>query len=150
MNTKLHPPWLNGSTGRSTHTHIKMEDIVGVGQGHYFVNANFDDVTWRNKCTVEWAAHKNILKGAGHEGKKSEKHSNYSPCIVSEEKLLSSNSSAEAVSKKQNRPKWNPTDIPLVAGNLPGRLRCQRAGGYASIRLNQETEFNLIKEQVSN
>ena len=63
-------PWLNGSTGRSTHTHIKMEDIVGVRQGHYFVNANFDDVTWRNKCTVEWAAHKNILKGAGPRGEK--------------------------------------------------------------------------------
>ena len=63
-------PWSNGSTGRSTHTHIKMEDIVGVRQGHYFVNANFDDVTWRNKCTVEWAAHKNILKGAGPRGEK--------------------------------------------------------------------------------
>ena len=72
MNTKLHlPPGRTVQLAAAhTHTHIKMEDNVGVRQGHYFVNANFDDVTWRNKCTVEWAAHKNILKGAGPRGEK--------------------------------------------------------------------------------
>jgi hypothetical protein len=150
-NTKLHLPLLveRFNWPQHTHTHKNGGHCWGP-PGPLFCQCQLLTTLRGETNAPSSGPHIKIYSKEPRGEEKSEKHSNYSPCIVCVGRKVTL--VREPVSKKQNRPKWNPTDRhPPGGGKFTWPVSTSRRLPYTPrFVLIKRPEFNLIKDQASN